>query len=189
VKWWLILCILVSGAAAYAGDPVQVDVHRENGKILLAASFVVPVSRELAWSVLTDFEHMPQFLPNLKTSHILQRDGNLVRVMQQGVIPLVFLQFSYESTRDIELTPMQGVHSHSVGGNSGAIEAFTRLELRDQMVRIQYSAVWTPASSLVASLGLDTLREQLVMQFQAFQQEMLKRAKIRPASALTPVTP
>lgn len=182
MKLLVVVWLLLASAAVWAGEPIQVDVHRENGKVLLSAAFMVPVSRELAWSVLTDFDHMPQFLPNLKSSRIVQRDGNLLRVLQQGVVPLVFLQYSYESMREIELTPMQAVHSHSVGGNSGAIEAFTRLENREAQIRIQYSAVWTPSSSLVATMGLDTLREQLQLQFNAFQQEMLKRAKIRPAT-------
>jgi hypothetical protein len=167
---------------ACAADPLQVDVRRENGKILLSAAFSAPVSREIAWAVITDFEHMPQFVPNLKSSRILSREGNVLRVAQQGVIPLLMLDYAYESLREIELYPQQALNSHSVGGNTGAMAARTVLDVQDLQTRIQYSAVWTPASSLIGALGLDIMREQVGLQFRAIQQEMLKRSKTRPAS-------
>ena len=176
----VLVCLCMSWACA--ADPLRVDVRRENGQIRLSAIFSAPVSREVAWAVITDFERMPQFVPNLKSSRILSREGNVLRVAQQGVIPLLMLDYAYESLREIELYPQQALNSHSVGGNTGAMAARTVLDVQDLQTRIQYSAVWTPASSLIGALGLDIMREQVGLQFRAIQQEMLKRSKTRPAS-------
>ncbi len=177
----LLIWLLYAGLAG-AAEALQVEVRRDSGKIMLSGSFSAPVSKELAWAVMTDFEHMPQFLPNLKSSRILSREGHVWRVAQQGVIPLLLLDYGYESIRDIELTPMQVMHSHSVGGNAGETHAKTTLDFKDQQTRVQYSATWSPTSSLIASLGLDMMREQLGLHFRALQQEMLKRAKVQTAA-------
>ena len=181
MRLWVALLFGWCAGLACAADAVQVEVRRDNGKILLSAVFLVPVPRAVAWAVLTDFEHMPQFLPNLKSSRVLFRDGQFLRVAQQGVIPLLMLDFSYESIREITLNPMQALSSRSVGGNAGTMQANTVLDIRNQQTQVQYSAVWSPSSALVGALGLDIMREQVNGQFLAMQQEMLKRAKNQPA--------
>ena len=63
-----LVCALSWGglqAAADVSDPVTVSVAREGEQLLFAAEFRVPVGVRTAWAVLTDFEHMPQFLPGL----------------------------------------------------------------------------------------------------------------------------
>ncbi len=178
MKSWLAGLVLlfagkISGAAVI--EPVQVSVSNESDHIVLSAHFFAPVSRELAWGVLVDFENMTRFLPYMKESKVLFRQGNALRVQQRGVVPVAFFEMNYTSVRDIELFPVSEIHSTTVGGDAGLTRGISKLLQRDKQTEISYRADWWPTSQMVAGFGLDTARDLLVRQFTAMRQEMLRR--------------
>lgn len=183
MKRWLLMCCVLfhcgAALAAVADDPIFVNVGREDDHVVLTARFGVPVTRELAWDVLVDFEHMPRFLPYLKESRVLFRRGNTLRVQQQGALPVAFFEIGYTSVRDIELFPLSEIHSISVGGDSGLTRSVARLLAGDAQTEISYRADWWPISQMAAGFGIDTARDLLYRQFSAMRGEMLRRKAAR----------
>ena len=179
MKQWLtglfISVQMVFCSAAVIDDPVQVTVGNDSDHIVLSAHFFVPVTRHDVWDVLVDFEHMPSFLPYLRESKVLFRHGNVLRVQQQGVLPIAFFDVSYNSIRDIELFPMSEIHAVSVGGDSGLTRSVSRLLQADSQMEIDYRADWWPTSQMIAGLGFGSMRDLLSRQFTAMRQEMLRR--------------
>lgn len=168
----LVACELASSAVL---EPVEVSAIQESDHVVLSAHFFVPVSRDHAWNVLVDFENMTHFLPYLKESKVLFRQGNALRVQQKGVVPVAFFEVNYTSVRDIELIPMTEIHSSTVGGDSGLTRSIAKLVQLDRQTEISYRADWWPTSKMVAGFGLDTARDLLARQFNAMRQEMLVR--------------
>lgn len=162
-------------AAAIEGEPVEVDASRENGRVTVTARFVVPVSRELAWSVLTDYEKMSGFLPNLSESKVLQKTGSVLRIQQKGTVPFVLFSISYVSVRDVELMPDFEMRASSVDGNTGTIRSVSKLLSINNQTEYKLSTDWTPTSQIVAVLGTGTLRDLISQQLQAVRREMLRR--------------
>ena len=64
----------------------------------LRSSLPVP----LLWDVLTDYENLSRFIPNLSTSELIQRQGQTVRLQQVGSQQLLGLRFSAQV--QLELT-------------------------------------------------------------------------------------
>lgn len=164
--------------AAAMDDPVQVTVGNETDHIVLSAHFFVPVARNEAWNVLVDFEHMPSFLPHMRESRVLFRQGNLLRVQQRGVFPIAFFDVNYNSIRDIELFPMSEIKATSVGGDSGLIRSVSRLLQSEHLMEIDYRADWWPTSQMVAGFGFGSMRDLLAHQFTAMRLEMLRRKSL-----------
>ena len=78
-------CMLLLGNAwAYADEAVKVQVVQDGQAIVVDMHMHSTASVREAWSVLTDFAHMPSFVPNLKSSKVLEAHGNLLKVQQQG---------------------------------------------------------------------------------------------------------
>lgn len=179
MKCWLMVFYLIfpvaTAWAAVVDEPVSVAVDQESDHVVLTARFLAPVTRELAWDVLVDFERMPRFLPFLKESKVLFRRGNTLRLQQQGVLPVGFLDVGYTSVRDIELFPVSEIHSTSVGGDSGLTRSISRLLQGDRQTEISYRADWWPTSQMVAGFGMSTARDLLSRQFTAMRSEMLRR--------------
>ncbi|MGL4604954.1 MAG: SRPBCC family protein [Iodobacter sp.] len=176
---WMLLSLFLS-SAAFAGD-VRVDAHKEADWIKIDAEFSVAVSKELAWQVLVDFEHMPQFLPQLISSHIVSQNGDHLRVSQALSVPLTLFNYHYESVRDIDLKLYREIDAISVGDN-GAYKSQSVLKPGSGQTVISYHAEWRPDSAILLSFATDAIRAQIRQQFTQMQQEMLKRRQLQASA-------
>jgi ribosome-associated toxin RatA of RatAB toxin-antitoxin module len=94
---WLLLCaamVAVAGAtplAAPDGEP-QVTVTESAGVYQVTARFSVPEAQAIAIAVLTDYERIPKFMPDVQTSTVLERSEAGALIEQEAVAR--FLMFS-----------------------------------------------------------------------------------------------
>lgn len=167
--------LLAGSALAMSEGEPAITVQRDGRKFDISLDMSVPVPPAQAWAVLTDFDHMPRFLPNLKESHVVSREGNRWVVMQRGETGGGPFSFGYESLREIELVPQREIRSHSLKGNLGQVDGLTTLTAERQGTRIHYHAVAQPGWLVGSVLGEETLAERLRLQFQQMRAEMLRR--------------
>src|SRR5437868_3453940 len=90
ILWALVaLFCPVQAALSAEGQPLvpdaDVKVQRSGGSFTVDTIMFTPVPPALAWAVLTDFEHMGGFVPNLTSSQVLERSDALLKVAQKGV--------------------------------------------------------------------------------------------------------
>ncbi|WP_283148730.1 SRPBCC family protein [Silvimonas soli] len=171
----LLVWTSMASAADAAASAVEAHVEKAGQTVKLDSEFTVPVSREIAWQVLTDFEHMASFVPNLTSSQVLERTPKSLKVEQKGSVPFGPFHVAYDSIREVELTPMTEIHAKAVGGDSGAMTSVSTLSEKNGQTVVSYRAEWTPTSKLVGSFGTGAARDQLLHQFSAMEQEMLRR--------------
>ncbi|MBM3115419.1 SRPBCC family protein [Jeongeupia naejangsanensis] len=181
--WWLVLCWPLVALAQ--PDPIRADVVRHGDIVMLSVEFTVAVPQALAWEVMVDFDHMPAFLPQLDESRAVARSTNHLEVHQRGHYTVAGLPFSYESVRDVSLQPITEIRARTLEGNAGRMESICDLQQRGEQTVVKYRADWTPGSVWQSAIGTGFLKQQLVRQFDAMQQEMLRRKahSITPASA------
>lgn len=89
----LVICPFSPGGDAMAVEyratpPPQPQVRTvlSAEQISVEGSLVTPVSRDIAWAVLTDHEHFPGFVPGLQSSLVLETRGSDKIVAQRGEI-------------------------------------------------------------------------------------------------------
>ncbi len=84
-----IACVALPGArAAAAADPApspEVAVRESRGTYSVTARFVVPESPDLVLAVLADYERIPQFMPDVRTSAVVERAPGLIVVEQEAI--------------------------------------------------------------------------------------------------------
>jgi ribosome-associated toxin RatA of RatAB toxin-antitoxin module len=79
--------VALSGATTAAG-PVTV---RKDGEVYrVSASFATPQAVAVARAVLTDYEAIPRFMPDVRTSRVVSRDAARVVVEQEAVARVLF---------------------------------------------------------------------------------------------------
>lgn len=96
----LLGCALSAGfsapAAAQPGAPrFELNVERvagaEGDKVYrIASSGTVAAAPALVWRILTDYEHLADYLPNLTSARVLSRDGDTVILEQLGTARFLF---------------------------------------------------------------------------------------------------
>jgi ribosome-associated toxin RatA of RatAB toxin-antitoxin module len=99
----LILCLLLCCAMPAMAQlpPLDVSVRRDevdNQKVFVVqASGAVMAPPAAVWKILTNYERMPEFVPDLQTTRVVSRHGNEVIVEQLGTARFLFVR------RDIRL--------------------------------------------------------------------------------------
>ncbi len=176
---WLItlFCLLaLHGAPALAVEPkVTIAVEQKDDAFIVDANLDVDVPLATAWAVLTDFEHMPSIFENLKSSKITARDGNIVRVHQDGVAKYGFLSFFFTAEREIRLEPMQRIQTKNISGTLKSMESEVFITAQEHGVKISYHAAILPDSMLARMFGASFVRHEAEEQFLGMSREMIRR--------------
>lgn len=177
----LALCLSLMWVGAGGNDAVPAvedrDVHVERSRHGFSVDLQMhaPVSPSQAWAVLTDFDHMAAFVPNLKSSRVVERGENTLKVNQSGTARYGIITIDFESVRDIRLVPEREIHSHGVGGNVKHMESVMHLEPEADGTRLQYHADVEPDFWLPPLIGPSAVRHETAEQFSAILQEMARR--------------
>ncbi len=187
---------LLAGGSAWAQaefrdiKPDDVTVVFGSELIEISLDTLAPVTPAQAWAVLTDYEHMSQFLPGLELSEVSTRQGNTLRVHQRGSTRAGLLHFDYENVRDVSLSPQRLITTHGVSGDAKRLDSSTELRPREGGVQLHYHVAFEPARPLPSFLGNSALKRQTADNFNAFIREMIRRQDIAPrrstAGAPTP---
>jgi hypothetical protein len=171
-----ILVVLASAAgAARADTELRIEVERKGELFTVHAFLFAPVPPRDAWAVLTDFEHMASFVPNLSESRVTNRAGERLTVAQKGVARFGVLKYPFESVREVELFPFESVRSRNVGGNVSRVDSTTRIVAFEGGTRISYYVEVVPGFWFPGIVGESFLKHEIREQFDAILREMLRR--------------
>ena len=80
-----------------------------SGSRRLAAQLRCDLPARLLWDVLTDYERLDQFIPNLASSRLVHRKGDTVQLKQVGSQKLLGLRFSAQVLLELQEFRPDGV--------------------------------------------------------------------------------
>ena len=77
---------------ASTAEAPRIDVVDEAGVFRVSASFTVPATTKAVAAVLTDYERIPEFMPDVTSSQVVSREGGALVVEQEATAK--FMMFS-----------------------------------------------------------------------------------------------
>jgi len=161
--------------AADAARAIEVKVERRDPGIAVEARFSVEASAEEAWRVMTDYDHMPEFMTRLESSRVLERNGNSLLIEQKGHQTYGPFSFPFEYVRRVELTPFQDIRSKQVSGSLKQSDAHTRLVSKGSATEVRYEGYFVAPFGMVGLVGLDSIERETRGQFEAMRAEIERR--------------
>jgi hypothetical protein len=164
-----------SVGAAEAAQEMVIDVARSGEAFVVDALLFVPVPRRDAWAVLTDFDRISGFVPNLSESATTRPSGNRLVIAQKGVARFGPLSFPCESVREVELHSYDTVRSRNARGNMRQLDSVAWLGDAGGGTRIGYHVQAIPGFWFPGVIGEAFLRHEVREQFEAIVKEMLRR--------------
>lgn len=165
-------------APASAQSPIRsVDIVQGDQGYVATLVMHAPVQSGIAWDVLTDFDNMQKWVPNVRSSQIASRDGNTMTVEQKGVAKFGLLSFPYTSVRRMELDPQKSIKATQVTGSMRRMMSLMRVLPDGNATRLEYRLELEPAGIAATVLSKDFLQHELTEQFTAVVGEMVRRAK------------
>jgi carbon monoxide dehydrogenase subunit G len=170
----LLLCALADGAAAQ--PVVRVTTAGQGGTITVAASAEMAVEAGTAWNVITDYDHLAEFIPDMQSSRVIRHDGDQLLVEQRGSLGFLFFQQPIEVTLSVIEAPQRGIEAHAVSGNMAEMDGRYGLEtLPSGLVRLSYSGRLVPDFPVPPVVGRIAVRSVLERQFNALVAEIVRR--------------
>ena len=160
-----------------ADDAVRVTAKKDGQTITVDAVFKVTATQRQAWDVLTDFDHMPNFVPNLESSKVVSRSGNVLQVAQKGRETYGLLSFSFDNLREVELAPYTQIKSHLISGSMQKSDGTTHLSENGSMTQITYHGVFIPNVNVPGLLGIPAIESATRRQFEELRREIERRPK------------
>jgi len=172
----VVCCALVAGAAAES--PVRsIDVAYDGETYVVTAHMFAPVSKAIAWEVLTDFTHMAAWVPNLRESNVIKPGENQLTIEQNGTAKFGPFSFSYSSVREIVMNPQTTIESKQIKGEMRRQQSLMTLSEDAGGTRLVYRLELVPTGLAARAISEERLKHDMEEQFTAIVAEMIKRKK------------
>jgi ribosome-associated toxin RatA of RatAB toxin-antitoxin module len=167
---------LLSAGPAMAQD-ISVETSRVGELIMIEAAADLPVSVRAAWDVLTDYDHLADFIPDMKSSRVLSRGSEGVKVEQKGEFSFLFLSRTVDVTLMVTESPPVRVASRAIAGSFRELSGSYQLEPLAHGMRLRYSGRMIPDFDMPPLFGMLAVRAVAEKRFSAMAREIMRRAQ------------
>jgi hypothetical protein len=178
----LLAFVPVVAWSASADQDIVVHVVKDGPNISVDVDCPVDAPRSVVWNVLTDYDHMAQFVSNLEFSGVEDRSGDVLRVHQKGKASRGPLTLSFDNVREVELVPLLEIRSRLISGDMKASEFTTRIVNGATRLHIVNTGRYTPNLWVPPIIGPALIGAETRKQFGEIRAEILRRT----AMASTP---
>lgn len=154
---------------------VSIRTSHEGEFVTVSASAVMRVDPRIAWAVLSDYDHLAQFIPDMKSSRVVSRDGHKLRVEQTGEVGFIFYKQPVTVTLEVDEEPPRRITARGVEGNVKGLESYYELHASGPEVRLDYAGRFDPDFAIPPLIGMPVMRRVIERRFRAMVEEIQRR--------------
>jgi ribosome-associated toxin RatA of RatAB toxin-antitoxin module len=152
-----------------------VTVREERGVYFVEARFQVPQKSEVVQAVLTDYDHIPRFMPGVKRSAVLERTPGRALVEQEAVSRLMMFSKRVHIVLEIAEGPEVLTFRDRCTQSFSRYEGSWAWSDRDSATLITYQLVAKPSFDVPEFLLKRLLKRDAAETIEALRKEMAKR--------------
>jgi len=182
----------IAGLQAATDQDIQVRVKKNGPEVAVDVDCPVNASAAVTWEVLTDYDHMSEFLSDVQHSSVQARDGHTLQVYQKGKAERGLLSITFENLREVELVPYEEIRSRLISGDLKASAFTTRVVDDGTLVHIINSGRYTPKLWVPPVIGPTLIEAETRKHFGELRNEILRRHALRvraPSASVRPSPP
>jgi len=159
-------------------DTIQQEMERlPAGMRRLAVQLRLAVDAQWVWAVLTDYDNLHRFIPNLASSRQIWRRSNLVAVEQMGTQQFCGLRFSARVTLELEEDRPAGLLAfRMLDGDFRCFQGAWMVGSDATSSWILYDLTVQGKPGMPIGLIEQRLQEDLASNLRGVQQEAMRRA-------------
>ena len=170
VAVWIIIAATLS-----AGDGEDVRVQEEKGTYHVTAAFEVKQTPETAFAVLTDYEQVPKFMPDVRTSIVRERTPERIVLEQEAVAKLMFFSKKVQLLLEVQETPATITFKDTSGKSFERYEGTWTLAAHEDRTDIRYTLTAKPTFSVPKFILTKLLKRDAGRMIEGLRAEMAKR--------------
>jgi ribosome-associated toxin RatA of RatAB toxin-antitoxin module len=170
---------MVASEASCSLDTIQQEMERlPQGTRRLAVQLRLALSPGWIWSVLTDYDRLDQFIPNLASSRQLWRRGNRVALEQVGTQQFCGLRFSARVQLELCEEPEHGrLAFRMLEGDFRCFQGIWQVGADATSTWLLYDLTVQGKPGMPIGLIEQRLKEDLASNLRGVQREAQRRAE------------
>ena len=172
--------LAATAASAAESQPTSVTVREDRGVYRVAASFVTPQSGAAAHDVLTDYEAIPRFMPDVRSSRIVERRAASIVVEQEAVARVLFFSRRIHLLLEVHAEPGRIRFRDHCGQSFTRYEGVWTLSEREGHAVVTYELLARPAFDVPEFLLTRLLKRDADRMIGRLQTEIAARAAGAP---------
>ena len=90
----LLLAATLAAQPAVAAGEIRFEADGEGELITITASADMQVDPRTVWAVISDYDRLAEFIPDMRSSRVIRRDGDQVLIEQTGEFGFLFFRLS-----------------------------------------------------------------------------------------------
>ena len=169
--------VQANGFSAQSAEKVDITTEKHpNRERRILASVMIPKSVEQVWQIITDYEHLADFIPNLTKSTLLPSPEGHIRLEQVGA--QCFLKVKFCARVVLEMTenfPNQLGFSMSEG-DFKQFEGCWNLQPTAEGTQLSYEVSVTPPRAMPVGLIEHHLCRSITINLLAIRQHSMQAA-------------
>jgi len=170
------MMLMLAGSRPAAAAAVTINAKLQGDAIDIHASAMLNADAATAWRVLTDYDHYAEFIPDLRVSRIVARDGAKITVEQSGDAALWLFKMPIHVTFEVNEMPPHSLQSRTVVGSVRVLASSYALAPIASGVRLDYAGQIVPGFELVGRIEQMVVERNAARQFQALADEIERRS-------------
>lgn len=178
----LAVCLSCAGLlavpAAQAYEGFSIEAAPQNGAVALQVEARVRARHATIWNTLTDYDRLPQFVPCIRESRVVERRGNAAVVEQKGRTKVAFFSFDVDVTVESQEVSPELLSVRVLKGNLKQLDGAYRIKrvpgTEDEYL-ISWRGVIEPDFSVPSFITVPLMRASFRDQFLAMITEIERR--------------
>jgi ribosome-associated toxin RatA of RatAB toxin-antitoxin module len=166
---------VITAATLSAGEGQDIQVREDKGTYHVTAAFEVKQTPETAFAVLTDYEQVPRFMPDVRTSIVRDRNPERVLLEQEAVAKLMFFSKKVQLLLEVQESAGNITFKDTSGKSFTRYEGTWTLRTRDDMTLIGYTLAAKPTFSIPKLILTKLLKRDAGRMIEGLRAEMAKR--------------
>lgn len=173
----LLLGLMAGSAESVAADPgLRVNADTTFGVITIDAEMLVPADARTAWAVLTDYNNLASFVPEMKSSRVTSQPGQPKRVEQHGKSGMLSFFTPEHIVLQMDEMPPERIRFNKVAGDVRSMRGEWLIIGNGNPVKVLYRARIVPKVPLPPLLGATMIEMDVESKLAAIRREIARRA-------------
>ena len=169
--------------AAHAAEDLTVEAQRKGAYVEVRARATIDAPLSVIWGTLTDYERLPEFIPGLKKSRVIRRNGLTTIVEQSGEARFLVFSFPIDVTLEAVENPPTTLRVRSLSGTLRYLDGGYEVEPQSDGPKfvLRWVGTISPDVSLPPLFGEIVMRISIEDQFTGMVREIERREESRRA--------
>ncbi len=160
---------------AAAADPPSINFQLQGTHLLVSGELPVAASAATAWSILTDYERVPEFVPGIRVSRVIEVNGSSKVLEQQGEMLANNMRMFYQGTMRVTEEPPDQIGVQFLTGTFSNMQGQWLITGKRAPVKLGYRLDYDAMTPYPSPIMVGMIQQQVALWVSSLAAEMERR--------------